>query len=106
MARTPKTPKQIATVWIFTEAARERGHNIDLSWAAQFTQENLTGPYSMDWNPVEINIRPEDVPAAVAKWEAVAGVAGVCRVRYTAKLPTAGRGSTLRLAGGREDDGE
>jgi len=39
------------------------------------------------FNPVALNLALDDVKAAVAKWEAIAGVAGVCHVQVHARDP-------------------
>lgn len=78
---TKRTAKMAATVWVFVKVARDAGLDIETEWAKRGTFEFNS------FNPVEINIRPDDVAKAVEKWEKVAGQLGVCRVVWHDKKP-------------------
>ena len=79
----------LATVWLLTEQGRElAGHaSAERAWR----EKEASPPYSDSrgrwFNPVEITISPDDVPAAVTKWEAIAGIPGVCHVEVREPRP-------------------
>jgi hypothetical protein len=94
--------KRLATVWLLTVEGRERFGTNDAA-AAWATCERIRAaePLSRErmdrtsgFNPVEINIHPDDVDRAVVKWERVAGrelpegrLPGVCFVEWKDRAP-------------------
>jgi len=101
-ARSPKPARrpranQLATVWILTVEGRERfgTDDAEAAWAtceqirASMPRTRERMERTSGFNPVEINIRPEDVDRAVLKWERIAGrelpegrLPGVCHVEW------------------------
>lgn len=72
----PRAKPQAATVWIYTADARRSGDDIETAWSQRCMNQKHVGSF----NPVEIRIRLSDIPRAVAKWERVANLTGVCKV--------------------------
>ncbi|MGN7135545.1 hypothetical protein [Streptomyces pseudogriseolus] len=88
--------RHVAIVWILHAEARARlgladadRVDADRIWEqADALPVGRERAEAMDrFNPVELNIALDDVQAAVAKWEAIAGVAGVCHVQVHARDP-------------------
>ncbi|MFE7965266.1 hypothetical protein ACFU0X_19915 [Streptomyces cellulosae] len=87
---------RVATIWILHAEGRaqlglaDAGHvDADRIWEqADALPVGSERAVAMDrFNPVELNLALEDVEAAVAKWEGIAGVAGVCHVQEHDKDP-------------------
>lgn len=68
--------RRVATVWVFFQDAKDAGLDIDQEWAKRGTFDFVS------FNPVELTIRPEDVPAAEAKWATICGEPNRTRVVY------------------------
>lgn len=84
------TASKLVTVWLLTEQGRQlAGHaDAERAWAEMEATPPFSEHRSRWFTPVEISIAPEDAPRAVAKWERVAGQAGVCHVE--ARVPQPG----------------
>jgi hypothetical protein len=81
---------RLATVWILHQEGREAaGHTDgDRAWNEQNARRDRRGYLTTSWfNPVEINIAVQDIPAAIAKWERIAGVQGVCHADIHDRQP-------------------
>lgn len=72
----PRAKAQAATLWIYTERGRATGDDIETAWS----QKKMGEKHDLSFNPVEFYLRLSDVPAAVAKWEKIAGMPNVCKV--------------------------
>jgi hypothetical protein len=90
MTATTRRRSQLATVWILHQAGREAAGHVDAdrAWAEKEALRDSRGCSTVEWfNPVEINIGLDDVKAAVAKWERIAGLKGVCHVDIHDRRP-------------------
>ena len=83
---------QLVTIWLFHQEGRKAaGHNdAERAW----TEAHALPPRSPErieacnhFNPVEIGLSVDDVDRAVAKWERVAGLPGVCHVEIRDRRP-------------------
>lgn len=81
MSKKNTTLRTSATIWIFTRKALLEGLNPREMWGRKMFGMLFERWYA--FNPVEIRIRPSDVPAAIAKWESSAAMVGRVFVAYS-----------------------
>lgn len=80
---------QLATVWLLTQQGQGLAGHADAkkAWAEKDATPPGSEARAFWFSPVEINIDPADAGRAVAKWEAIAGMTGVCHVEVHDRRP-------------------